>query len=223
MKKIINAIFVVLPVIVPFFIILSVIRLCLSPIFIRFEYSLPNFPRDEFGFSDSQRYIFADQTRKFLLGDINAQELYNLNINSEKSLYSQREIDHLIDVQKLTKAALTIWSILSLTLVCTIFLASRHNLIGRLLSAIRSGCIGLLGFVVITVTAIILDFNALFTAFHKIFFTGDSWLFYTSDSLIRLFPLIFWTHLFMVIAGLSALIAITGIIGIQLCKTSYEK
>jgi integral membrane protein (TIGR01906 family) len=31
-----------------------------------------------------------------------------------------------------------------------------------------------------------------FEDFHRIFFKGDSWLFSTSDTLIRLFPQQFW-------------------------------
>jgi integral membrane protein (TIGR01906 family) len=36
-----------------------------------------------------------------------------------------------------------------------------------------------------------------FTLFHQVFFTGDSWLFYYSDTLIRLFPIRFWQDAFL--------------------------
>jgi len=36
------------------------------------------------------------------------------------------------------------------------------------------------------------SFSSFFTTFHRIFFTGDSWLFSYSDTLIQLFPLPFW-------------------------------
>jgi uncharacterized membrane protein len=47
------------------------------------------------------------------------------------------------------------------------------------------------------------SFNALFTGFHSIFFEGDSWLFFYSDTLIRLFPLRFWRDVFIALAVLS--------------------
>ena len=52
-----------------------------------------------------------------------------------------------------------------------------------------------------TVTA----FNWLFTEFHRIFFTGNSWLFYFTDTFIRLFPMQFWQDLFIVI-GVACII-----------------
>jgi uncharacterized membrane protein len=41
-----------------------------------------------------------------------------------------------------------------------------------------------------------IDFDALFRGFHAIFFKGDTWLFYTSDTLIRLFPEKLWSDAF---------------------------
>jgi integral membrane protein (TIGR01906 family) len=38
-----------------------------------------------------------------------------------------------------------------------------------------------------------------FTTFHKLFFTGDSWLFYIDDTLIRLYPVEFWITCTMMI------------------------
>jgi integral membrane protein (TIGR01906 family) len=50
-----------------------------------------------------------------------------------------------------------------------------------------------------------LNFDALFTQFHKLFFESGSWVFYFSDSLIRLFPLPFWQDCFIVVGSLSLL------------------
>ena len=56
-----------------------------------------------------------------------------------------------------------------------------------------------LGIIGLILTTVILNFNALFSAFHKIFFEGDTWLFYFSDTLIRLFPMRLWQDLFIAI------------------------
>jgi integral membrane protein (TIGR01906 family) len=42
-----------------------------------------------------------------------------------------------------------------------------------------------------------------FTLFHELFFTGDSWLFQYSDTLIRLFPIRFWEDAFLLAAGIA--------------------
>ncbi len=68
--------------------------------------------------------------------------------------------------------------------------------------------ISLGGWVTIGVIAAVLvgvatGFDALFTAFHHVFFTGDTWLFLYSDSLIRLFPMRFWQDAFIFMGVLT--------------------
>jgi integral membrane protein (TIGR01906 family) len=41
-----------------------------------------------------------------------------------------------------------------------------------------------------------------FTAFHGMFFEGDSWLFAYSDTLIRLYPVRFWQDAFLAAAAI---------------------
>jgi integral membrane protein (TIGR01906 family) len=62
-----------------------------------------------------------------------------------------------------------------------------------------------LGAIGATLVAVALNFDALFTDFHHLFFTGDTWLFYYSDTLIRLFPLRFWSDAFIFTGALTAL------------------
>jgi integral membrane protein (TIGR01906 family) len=44
---------------------------------------------------------------------------------------------------------------------------------------------------------LVLNFNQLFVAFHRIFFADGTWMFRFSDSLIRLFPVRFWRDAFI--------------------------
>ena len=55
-------------------------------------------------------------------------------------------------------------------------------------------------------------FWGFFTGFHKLFFEGDSWLFFYSDTLIRLFPIRFWQDAFL----FAAVIALGGGIALGL-------
>jgi len=84
------------------------------------------------------------------------------------------------------------------------FLAKRGGWIPDYLNALRRGgwwmiglaaALGLIAGAGITLNPNI--FWQFFTLFHKIFFTGDSWLFYYSDTLIRLFPMRFWQDAFL--------------------------
>ncbi|MBI3287026.1 MAG: DUF1461 domain-containing protein [Chloroflexi bacterium] len=50
-----------------------------------------------------------------------------------------------------------------------------------------------------------LSFNTFLVNFHRLFFTGNSWLFPYSDSLIQLFPPAFWSNAALAWAGLTLL------------------
>jgi integral membrane protein (TIGR01906 family) len=69
-----------------------------------------------------------------------------------------------------------------------------------------------LGLIGAILAAILISFDALFTAFHHLFFTGDSWLFLYSDSLIRLFPLRLWQDGFIAMGILTAVGAVLFIL-----------
>jgi integral membrane protein (TIGR01906 family) len=51
-----------------------------------------------------------------------------------------------------------------------------------------------------------------FADFHHLFFTGDSWIFEYSDTLIRLYPIRFWEDAFL----WAAVIALGGGIALAL-------
>jgi integral membrane protein (TIGR01906 family) len=51
----------------------------------------------------------------------------------------------------------------------------------------------------------VISFWQFFTVFHELFFTGDSWQFLYSDTLIRLFPMRFWQDAFIFVGALDVL------------------
>ncbi|MBA4384467.1 MAG: hypothetical protein C0410_07000, partial [Anaerolinea sp.] len=53
-----------------------------------------------------------------------------------------------------------------------------------------------LGMIGLILVGTVINFDALFTGFHTLFFTGSTWLFYTNDTLIRLFPEKLWSDAF---------------------------
>ncbi len=55
-----------------------------------------------------------------------------------------------------------------------------------------------------------ISFWQFFTLFHHLFFSGDSWLFLYSDTLIRLFPMRFWQDAFL-FTGILDLVAGLGL------------
>ncbi|MRS03040.1 TIGR01906 family membrane protein, partial [bacterium] len=51
MKTNIRIFSVLIAIIVPIFLMMASIRILLNPFFLDYEYNLPNFPADEFGFT----------------------------------------------------------------------------------------------------------------------------------------------------------------------------
>jgi len=99
------------------------------------------------------------------------------------------------------------------------FLARRGGWLTDYLNGLRRGgwwMVGLaLTLALIAGTGILLNpdiFWNFFVWFHTLFFEGDSWLFYYSDTLIRLFPIRFWQDAFL----WAAVIALGGGLGLAL-------
>ena len=49
---------------------------------------------------------------------------------------------------------------------------------------------------------VLLGFDGFFLRFHTLFFEGDSWRFAESDTLLRLYPEVFWQHTAQLMAGM---------------------
>jgi integral membrane protein (TIGR01906 family) len=117
------------------------------------------------------------------------------------------------DVKTVTQGALKLWYI-SLVLLLGLGVWAwyggwwEHFLLGLKRGGwLMVGLAGLIGAIVIVGIAINPNvFDEFFVLFHSLFFEGNSWLFYFSDTLIRLFPIRFWQDAFL----WAAVIALGG-------------
>lgn len=200
MKKVIGWI---LSIILPFAIILTAVRLLLTPAFVNFEYHTPGFPEDSYGMTLEQRLEYAPLAMDYLLNDEDSSFLGDQRFEDGTPLYNERELSHMFDVKVLTQQFLDIWVLLLVLLLGAGAAAWHFGFLDDFRDWLgRGGKITVIALVVAMVF-IGVSFNALFTGFHSIFFEGDSWLFFYSDTLIRLFPLRFWRDVFIALAVLS--------------------
>ena len=95
-------------------------------------------------------------------------------------------------------AALVLWGALLLR-------ARRYRRVG---SALRWGGWACLAVPVVLAIAGLADFDALFTAFHGVFFEAETWIFPADSLLIELFPERFWVTAG---AALALLVAVQGV------------
>ena len=187
------------------------ILLLLSPIFTNLEYRRPGFPVDSYGFSTEERLEFGNLTRRYLVTNQSLDNLRELRFENGDPLYKERELVHLEDVKVVIQGLLGVFSAASVAVVAGGILARTKQWGESYRKAIVWGG-RLTTFLLLTILFFtLISFRALFTFFHQIFFTGDSWLFLYSDTLIRLFPIQFWQDIFIVFGLLT--LAGGGILG----------
>ncbi len=193
------------------------VRAVLLPFFPQFEYHTPGFPPDDYGFTTQERVHWAGYAWSYLVNSSDISYLGDLKFPDGKPLYNERELSHMHDVKGVITGTFRAWYV-SLAIVALVGVWAWRV---RQWSTFRLG-LSRGGWITIALSALIgtivlvgmlMDPNvfwSFFAWFHSLFFTGDSWLFAYSDTLIRLFPIQFWEDTFLtaaviVLAGGAAL------------------
>lgn len=175
----------------PILLLLSNLYLLATPAFIRHEYGKRDFPSASL-YSDAERLSLAEATLYYLRTNASIEYLMGLRSQGQP-VYNAREIKHLVDVKRVMSAAFWIHrGCLLLWIGAVVFAWRQQQEWDGVLRAIFTGC----SMLFVTLLAIGLlayaNFDLFFTAFHRLFFEGNSWLFAYSDTLIQLFPVPFW-------------------------------
>jgi integral membrane protein (TIGR01906 family) len=192
-------------ILVPVILVLTGVRLMMNGVFLRIEYNMPGFPADRYGFNTQDRLYWSKIAKDYLLNTAGIEFLADLRFKDGSPVYNERELKHMVDVKNVVNAALNVWLIaLGVMLLLTIW-ARRQKWGQSYRNGLRRG--GWL--TVILVGAIIffvlLSFGVFFVAFHNVFFAPGTWVFYYSDTLIRLFPERFWRDIFIYVGGFAVL------------------
>lgn len=197
MKKVYVALSIVITILIPLFLIMGSIRVLLNPFFLDYEYNLPNFPRDDFGFSTTDRLYWGKISLNYLTNNAGIVYLADLKFDDGTSFYNDRELSHMLDVKNLIQKALIVWYI-SIAVLIGLFIWSRlKKWTNIFMRGVSRGSLLTFGVIAAVLVGVALNFDELFTQFHHLFFTGDTWLFYVNDSLIRLFPEKLWSDAFL--------------------------
>ncbi len=192
----------------PFVLIMFSIRVLFTPLFLVVEYNMPGFPSDPYGFSKEERLEWGTKSIQYFYNDAGPEYMQNLRFENGTSIYNDREVSHMLDVKILLRQTLRLFYIFLILYVLIIIWAKTKNQMHLIWGAASKGgwlTIGLIGAIL---AAVMISFDALFTAFHKLFFTGDTWLFYYSDTLIRLFPMRLWQDAFIFMGIITVVVAL---------------
>lgn len=183
--------------------VLTAVRLLLTPIFVNIEYRTPNFPSDPYGFSRADRLYWSHIARNYLLNQARISYLADLRFADGSPVYNERELGHMLDVKNVVKGALIVWYASLLALLLLGLWAWRGQWWSTFRQALSRGGWLTVIFVGVIIPIVLLGFGVFFVAFHEVFFAAGTWVFNYSDTLIRLFPERFWRDAFLAIAALS--------------------
>lgn len=195
------------------FLLLGSVRLLAGDQYLAFEYGKSDFPPDPYGFTSSQRLTIASANLRFVRENLAIEALTTQVLNGEP-VYQSRELNHMVDVQKVYQSVWRVWQVIVLLILLTGFLLWRFMDHINLPSAIQAGGFLTSGLIFVIGLLAIFAWQGWFTVFHQIFFAPGSWLFEYSDTLIRLFPIKFWFDSALTLIGITfiegLLLAIIG-------------
>ena len=203
--------FAIITVILPFILLMSCVILVFTPAFLTYEYKKPDFPPDPYGFTLEQRIDYGTASVYYITETIHRYGddfLAGLRIDEDTPLYNERELSHMKDVKVVYQASRAVLGVMLIFVILTILLVWKNpDSLGGFLRALRNGAWLTIALIGVVIVLIMTSFDALFDGFHRIFFTEESWLFWESDSLIRLFPEKLWVDGFTLTAALTLIFA----------------
>lgn len=186
----------------PLLLVLINAGLLMLPAFMRFEYTRAGFPPDPYGFTTEDRLEYGPRGLAYLFNNEGIEYLGDLRFEDGDPVFNERELGHMHDVKLVTQSLVRFGvGLLIFYLIAVALLAVSTATRYRLWSGLLSGSILTVLLLVVGIVTVALNFDWLFSQFHTLFFEGDSWIFPTSDTLIRLYPIQFWTDAFAVMFG----------------------
>lgn len=179
------------------------IRLVTGYWFTHREYNKANFPPDPYGMSTLERTRLANVCVDYLATGAPLSLLAELRLEDGSPAFNARELRHMADVQFVYRRLMAAGIVAAVVLVCGAALLWAVERSPRsVVSAALGGCLFTLGLLAAIGAYMLLAWDSFFTAFHRLFFEGDTWLFLYSDTLIRLFPMPFWVDVAIAIVAL---------------------
>ena len=203
--------FAIVAIILPFVLLMNGVMLIFTAEFLQYEYKKPDFPDDPYGFTLKERMEYGSASVHYIIDVLNRDpdaELAGLQLKDGTPLYNERELSHMRDVRQVFGNARAVMAAMIVFIILTGWLVSKKpDSLPGFLRSLAWGSVLTILLIVLVFIGIMTGFDTLFENFHHLFFTGDSWLFYADDSLIRLFPEQLWIDGFTLAAILTGSLA----------------
>jgi len=191
---------------VPVVLAIFPVRLLMHPRWVYFEYSRADFPPDHFGFTPQERTRLAVVGIDSIIGPRGVAALQKARLPDGSPAFNEREVSHMLDVRVVTaKLYAAQMLLLAAATMAMAALTRREQTRPAVPSALLRGAVVTVVLLVALVMLVFAGFDTFFTSFHRVFFSGDTWLFSMSDTLIRLYPVQFWFDASVVI-GIATIV-----------------
>ena len=201
---------ILVAVALPLALIIGNVQLLMHERFVRYEYNKPGFPPDSqvppggYALDKAERMALARAALDSVAGPGGMRVLGEARFaQTGEPAFNEREIGHMRDVRVVfQRARVVFWAALAVLAGGLAFLGRRGGR-GTALRPLVVSVTAALALALAGGLYIALNFRRFFTQFHHVFFQGDTWLFRSDDTLIRLFPTDFWFDAALIIAGLT--------------------
>jgi len=183
--------------------------------FVAWEYGKESFPPDPFGLTIEDRVRMTGVSVEYLATNADITLLSDLRLPDGSPAFNERELQHMADVQVRYHQLIVSGVIAGAVVAAGIALLLVPGSARRYVPGALIGGSGLtLGLLAGVGACMLLAWETFFERFHRLFFTGDTWLFDYSDTLIRLTPMRFWIDVAVVIVTLLvAQVLVVGGVG----------
>lgn len=184
--------------------VVNAFRVLSTDTFVRLELGRDGFPPDRYGLSTRQREALAlTGLRSIEPGSEGVVLLERARLENGAPAFGLRELAHMRDVRRLFGYALRAQLVAVIAIGALALLLARTRLRTAVPLGLLAGAVGTLVIAVLAVPTILLGFDGFFVRFHEIFFSGDSWRFNDADTLIRIYPEVFWQDVSRLAAAIT--------------------
>ena len=142
----------------------------------------------------------------YLLNSADVSFVGDLRFQDGTPVFNERELSHFVDVKRILRNVMWVWYISLAGLLVLGIWAWRGKWSAEYRRGLSRGGWLTVILMALILAFVLLGFGVFFVGFHEVFFPPGTWMFYYSDTFIRLFPEVFWQDIFIYL-GLFSLIA----------------
>jgi integral membrane protein (TIGR01906 family) len=195
----------VISVAVPLVILGNALLVLLIPSFAELQYALPGFPADPLGLSGADRdALGATGIRSIWPVGPGVELLREARLPDGREAFGSVEIRHMDDVRGLVQACFVLWLVALVGAAAAVFGLRSSGRREDIRRGLRGGSVLTIALMGLIGVAMLINFDFIFDGFHEVFFESGTWTFSQDETLMRLYPEVFWG----IASGLLATLAL---------------